>query len=311
MMLSVSILIPTHNRSGVLARLLTSLRTMRVPARQPVELVVVANACTDDTQTVVASMAASMPFPTRCVAEARPSSSLARNVAVQQSSGDILAFLDDDVSVVPGWLEGLLHVYDAEAASLVAGKVTLGWEVDRPAWLNNKLDGLLMYRDHGDAVKELSDPGAALGANLSCRREVYECVGGMRVDLGRIGKVQMGSVEDGDFVRRAMKRGYRMYYAPGAAVEHWVPPHRATCEYLCKVAYGTAMTGQMMKEHFSLPAAGRSLLYHVTLVCLHAAGLATGTITRNVELANFSRVRGAWARGAVAGALNRIRSGHL
>ena len=60
---SLSILIPTHDRCDVLAQTLLSLREVRIPAGPSIELVVVANACTDRTEAVVADAAPSMPSP--------------------------------------------------------------------------------------------------------------------------------------------------------------------------------------------------------------------------------------------------------
>src|SRR5215213_8586848 len=106
MTLSVSILIPTHNRRDVLVRTIESLRQLRVPPGVEVELVVVANACTDDTVAMVNCEAASMRIPISCVVEPEPGLSIARNRCIAQARHEILAFLDDDVWVEPGWLEG-------------------------------------------------------------------------------------------------------------------------------------------------------------------------------------------------------------
>src|ERR1043165_7782257 len=45
---AVSILIPTHNRCAMLIRTMESLREIRLPGDASLELIVVANGCTDE-----------------------------------------------------------------------------------------------------------------------------------------------------------------------------------------------------------------------------------------------------------------------
>ena len=57
-MTRVSVLIPTHNRRDLLGRTLDSLAAVRVPAGVAVEVIAVANNCTDGTEQLVAERAA-------------------------------------------------------------------------------------------------------------------------------------------------------------------------------------------------------------------------------------------------------------
>ena len=261
----LSILIPTHNRWEVLAQTLQSLRDVRVPAGADVDLLVVANACTDRTEAAVAEAAGSMPFPTRCVAEPTVGLNAARNRCVREAKGAILAMLDDDVWVEPGWLEGLLHVYETRPAQLVGGKVTLWWQaVQRPQWMSDEVEELLTRMDHGGEVKELTGAHEAVGANFSFRREVYDALGGFTPGLDRTGKTLLAAGEF-DFITRALAKGFRMFYAPGAALRHWVAPHRVGDAYLGGVAYGNGMSQVFMKPRFgpkevARQVAGRSWL---------------------------------------------------
>src|SRR5271163_1582976 len=98
----LSILICTHNRSRLLHRTLESLSQMHVVPGLNVETVVVANACTDDTEAVVGRWQGKLHGPLRCIIEPTPGLSVARNRALAGPMHELVAFLDDDVFVDPG-----------------------------------------------------------------------------------------------------------------------------------------------------------------------------------------------------------------
>src|SRR6185295_11977689 len=110
-MSGVSILIPTHNRAAILAQTLESLSQLKLPPNVDVEAVVVANACTDNTEAAAQEMASKLAFPLRYVSDARANLNIARNTAVTSSRYELLALLDDDVWVDSGWLESLVAAY--------------------------------------------------------------------------------------------------------------------------------------------------------------------------------------------------------
>ena len=302
----LSILIPTHDRSDVLAQTLESLRAVRVPAGADVELVVVANACTDRTEAVVAEAAPSMPLPTRCVAEPTVGLNAARNRCVREAAGGILAMLDDDVWVEPGWLEGLLHVYETRPAQLVGGKVTLWWQaVQRPQWMSDPVEELLTRKDHGGEVKELSAGHDAVGANFSFRREVYDALGGFTAGLDRTGKSLLAAGEY-DFISRALGNGFRLFYAPGAAVRHWVAPHRVGDAYLGGVAYGTGMSQVFMKPRFGPAEVARQLAGRSWLIARYGLPEAWAKLRGDRREMMRNRVFRKIGTGGLAGTVKRL-----
>lgn len=239
---SVSIIVPTHNRADLLTRTLESLGGVEIPDGTEVELLVVANACTDATAEVVAERARSLPFPVKCLLEPEPNVAVARNAGLRASRGQIIAISDDDVWIEPGWLTGLLEVYANYPADLVAGKVELWWDdTDRPDWFTPRHEAMLSRVDHGHEVIELSRRGDALGANLSWRRDVTDAVGPFIPGLGRTGTRLLGG-EETEFVQRALAGGFRMFYAPRSIVKHYVSPERCTPKYLCSLSREQAIS---------------------------------------------------------------------
>lgn len=303
---SVSILIAAHNRCELLARTLESLTRLQVPAA-PVECIVIANACTDDTEGVVNRMAASgrMPFPLRVVAEPRRGVSFARNRAVQEARHDLLAFIDSDCLADPAWLIEHLRVYSEGHADLVTGRIELWWEKEpAPTWLSvSMLEALGQHRFSPDTV-QLTEP-RAYAANFSFRRAVFEKVGPFRTDIGRSGLAGRLAHEETVFARRAMEQGFKFWWTPRAVVNHWAPESSISDEFFARSAYWGSVSYMITDERLNAAAvaglAARAMV---------RAGLCTGklagakvrgdahaaSIARMDRMGALGRVRGAWTR---------------
>lgn len=304
--LSVSILIPTHNRCDILVRSIESLRQLTIPPLTKVELVVVANGCTDDTVAKVEALQEAMPFSTRWVQEPKLGLNHARNRAVAEAKGNIIAFLDDDVWVEQGWLEGLLSVFNTKPADIVIGPVVLWWDaVEKPAWMDRRSEHLLSCLHYGPKAFELKQAGQGIGANMAMRREVIERVGLFKSGMDRMGD-EILSGGDTDFLARALALGERMFYAPQAEIKHWVAPVRITMAYLHAAAYGNGLARPFLLPELSrgaalwivlkagLRAAGLRILEMLAMVCCCRKARIHHHIRRMMSWGN---VVGAWRRG--------------
>ncbi len=306
----VSILIPTYNRGAILDRTLRSLSEMDLPGDLHVELVVVANACTDDTEQLVRSWVGRMGFPVRCVPEPNPGLGNARNRCVHSSSHEICALLDDDVWVTKGWLFALRDAYQTTPAGVIAGHIELWWDsVPRPDWLTPGMETTLSCLDLGPSIVEMFRPDA-IGANFSFRREVFDRVGPFRADLDRIGKQLLGGGET-FFVQQALKHGFRIFYAPGVSVKHWVSPHRVEEPYLTGVALGTSCSIVMLKERYGPIDALRTVAIGSVRYLAHALAAPVAGFLGAKGTRMRWMVRKAIGRGQVKGALARLRIGSL
>ena len=243
----VSILIPTHNRRDLLLQTLQSIAQISVPENVSVEVVVAANACTDDTVDVCRTAAEKFPFPLHCVSEPQVGASYARNRLVGEARGDILAFIDDDVWLDKQWLIGLLDVFNDYPADMVMGKVDLWWkEVAKPSWMNYRTAHLLSCVDYGLKPREIFTAGEVISANMAIHRRVLQPTIRFRTDMDRKGK-QVLSGGDTEFVGQLLKAGHRAFYAPGASLLHWVAPERITLDYLSRAAWANGFAKTQMK----------------------------------------------------------------
>ena len=97
--LTISVIIVTYNREGMLTEALSSL-TMQL--RMPDEVIVVDNNSTDNTREVVKEFTSKLNI--RYFFEGIQGTSRARNTGIKNASGDIIVFLDDDCIAQNEWL---------------------------------------------------------------------------------------------------------------------------------------------------------------------------------------------------------------
>jgi O-antigen/teichoic acid export membrane protein len=152
----------------------------------------------------------------------------ARNTGIRTASHDVLAFLDDDATADPDWLERLLASYEDSSVLGVGGLVTPRWDVGRPAWFAPEFDWVVGCSYRGMAVPVRN----FIGANMSFRREVAVRLGGFRTDLGRVGTRPVGG-EDTEFcIRASVEYDHgSLVYQEAARVRHRVPRYRGTRRY--------------------------------------------------------------------------------
>ena len=108
----LSIIIPAHNEGGVIARTLSSI--LANPLDRPVQIVVVANGCTDDTARVVQS------FGQRVTLIETPIGSKvhALNLGDREAKYDLRAYLDADIELSPNALQSVVDAFKDPAVRL-------------------------------------------------------------------------------------------------------------------------------------------------------------------------------------------------
>ena len=100
---SVSVIVPTYNRSRLLVECVRTLVEQTVP---PLEIIIVDDGSSDDTATAVRSL----PGPVRYVRKANGGKSVAVNLGLSLAQGDIIWFFDDDDWAEPDAIEQRLKV---------------------------------------------------------------------------------------------------------------------------------------------------------------------------------------------------------
>lgn len=103
---TISIAIVTRNRSNSLRRCLSSLTKQPF---SPLEVLVIDNASKDKTKKVALSFGKILPV--RYIVELQVGIPYARNRALKEAKGDILAFIDDDCEATPAWSKEIVKAH--------------------------------------------------------------------------------------------------------------------------------------------------------------------------------------------------------
>ena len=243
----LTVVICTHNRSALLERALASLNAAARSDDGAVELLVVANACADDTTSVLrryqSEPAASHQLPLRWTEEPDPGKSRALNRAISMIADGVISFVDDDHRVDAAYL---ISVFEAALsypqAGLFCGRILPDWDGREPRWVHDtgpyRIYPLPVPHYHqGETAKEISTEGPAPGGgNLSVRREVFDRVGPFSPELGPHGH-DLGGGEDSDFVGRCLAASERIQYVPTIVQHHYVDPERLRLGYLLRKSF--------------------------------------------------------------------------
>lgn len=205
--LGFDIVVPAYERPGLLDTCLASLRACSPAAR----IIVVDDASTDPTVGDVARAHGAILL--RHAVNRGPAA--ARNSGLRASTSPLVAFVDADCAVTPGWLSPLAAHFDDARVCCVGPRI-------RP---RSGSQGLMArYEDSRSALDmgrrpELVTPGAPLSylpsATLLIRRAA---LGDNTFDE----KLRVG--EDVDLVWRLVDQGWLVRYEPASVVTHEIRP---------------------------------------------------------------------------------------
>ncbi len=230
--MNITVILCTYNRCQSLRKALDSVARQVLPESVTWEVLVVDNNSRDQTREVVEDFRSRYPGRFRYLFEAQQGLSRARNAGIGQAQGEIVAFMDDDVTVDPGWLQNLTRSFAGTEWAGAGGPVRPPQDFKPPRWLTlggeMDLGGALALIDFGEVPGELQKP--PYGTNMAFRRSMFETYGTFRPDLGRCGN-NLLSNEDTEFGRRLLAAGERLRYEPAAVVHHPVPTERVNKKY--------------------------------------------------------------------------------
>ena len=247
----ITVILCTHNRCRSLATSLESVAASELPTSIEWDVLVVDNNSRDQTREVVQAFCRRYSGRFQYLFEPQPGKSNALNSGVRKARGEILAFLDDDVTVEPTWLQNLTsNLHDSEWVG-AGGRILPEKAFAPPRWLAldgpYDLGGVLALFELGDTPGKLELP--PYGTNMAFRKKMFEKYGGFRTDLGPSPGSEIRN-EDTEFGRRVMEAGERLRYEPSAVVYHEMPQHRLRKEYFLRwqFDYGRAQIRVKIKR---------------------------------------------------------------
>lgn len=258
MTVQLSAVICTFNRARLLRDALDALAAQKLPTAIPWEIVVVDNNSQDTTAQVVNTFATSTATPVRYVFEPQQGLSHARNRAIRETRGSILAFTDDDVLPAPDWLAEIAAAMERWGVHGIGGRILPRWDVPPPSWLARNrtlLDHLaIMDFETSQLIRLPMETGPLVwGANMAFRRALFDTVGGFDPRRGVSG-TSLARGEETDLVQRALEHGMTVAYDAGPTVFHRIGIDRMRKAYFRKLAFDDGQARARMKS----ARAGRS-----------------------------------------------------
>jgi glycosyltransferase involved in cell wall biosynthesis len=181
--------------------------------RKDAEIIIVDNMSTDLTPSIAGSYCLNSII--KYFLETKQGLSHARNRGMEESSGEILVYLDDDIELVDNYFEIADSILSDTSISVLGGKV-LPFKIDLPTWLPQKFYFLVSIFNEGEFPKDIN---YVMGANFIVRRVIFDKIGGFNTFLGRKGNSLSGG-EEIDFLNRVHLLKSRVYYMPNLIVYH-------------------------------------------------------------------------------------------
>lgn len=220
---TVTVAVCTRNRAAHLPACLDALSALDYPDDR-LDIVVVDNA-PDDTAT--RDLVARYPR-LRYVCEPRPGLDWARNCAIREARGEIIAYTDDDVSVDRGWVRALAAAFDDEPHAMCVTGLVVPDAIDTPAQALFETYGGFgrgferrVYRvgPGESAVRDYGGTGRfGTGANMAFRWAFFQRDGLFDPALD-VGTPANGG-GDLEMFLRVLKAGHALVYEPAAMVRH-------------------------------------------------------------------------------------------
>jgi glycosyltransferase involved in cell wall biosynthesis len=229
---SLTVAICTKDRPENLARCLKHLLKVRKPNTSSLrtsdslpgfEVLVVDNAPSDErTKELVSTMSG-----VRYVQEPRAGLDFARNRALREATGEIIAYLDDDVAVDRQWLEGLVDAWSENPDAGAFTGLVLPYELATEAQILFEQRGgfrrgfeKIRYGQilPGNPLYPCGSGIFGVGCNMAFRKEILLRLGGFDEALDTGPPLPGGG--DLDIFYRVIRAGYPLVYEPQYLVFH-------------------------------------------------------------------------------------------
>jgi GT2 family glycosyltransferase len=202
----VSIVTPTYNRRDSLLRTLESLRRQTYPSNR-FEIIVVDDGSDDGTQEACSSLD---DLPLTYVRQSHLGGTAAKNRGARESTGELLVFLDDDITVNAWFLKCLVKQHQEKAKAIVMG---------------------VLHDVAPDAARKQPEADATMEGCDCAEVHFTECLGGFfsirRADFMALGMLEdpapgyWPNWEDVDLAYRAESSGFTFYQCKQAIGYHW------------------------------------------------------------------------------------------
>jgi len=213
----ISVCICTYKRPNLLKRLLNELDHQGTEGLFDYSIVIVDNDKLKSAQDVILSFQRVTKINVKYCIEPEQNIALARNKAIENAKGELIAFIDDDEFPISTWLLELYNTYKKFAADGVLGPVKPYFDQEPPEWL---VKGRFCERKEYPTGTLLHWGDTRTGNVLLDRRLFDKKEDRFGVEFGRTGG------EDVEFFKKMINQGRVFVWCNEAIAYETVPPER-------------------------------------------------------------------------------------
>lgn len=211
----ISVCICTYKRPLLLRRLLEELRVQDMGGLFTFSVVVVDNDWTESARPVVNDFAVSSSIQVTYCVETRQNIALARNKAVENATGEFLAFIDDDEFPIKRWLLTLFEACQQYNVDGVLGPVKPHFDQEPPQWV---VKGRFYDRQTYPTGLVIDWRKGRTG-NVLLRKKIF-------AGLDQPFRPEFRNGEDQEFFYRVIDKGHVFIWCNEAVAYEVVPPIR-------------------------------------------------------------------------------------
>lgn len=212
----VSVVIVTRNRPEMVRQCLSHLRQQTYDR---LEILVIDGSSNSDTEQLL------QPYPTIQyiqLPDGKGKMVQARNLGISVSRGEIIAFIDDDSMVQPGWLGQIVAGYTHPSVGGVGGRVIdpcekAADEKIAPTTIGRVFPDGSLIDNFATPLPDMANVDRLRGCNMSFRKAALNKVGLFDSCYDR---TPYSAFEDVDICTSLRKAGFRLVYNSAAVVEH-------------------------------------------------------------------------------------------
>jgi glycosyltransferase involved in cell wall biosynthesis len=210
MTVRASVIIPTYNRPDMLQRTLSGIGGQSLGANEFEVLVV------DDGSNgpPTVSNRGDLPFRLSVLRQAHQGPTVARNLGASRSCGEVLVFVDDDISLAERSLEGITRFCSLDANVVVLGRLVAA-EGAKKSVFARLVSANECRAESGQRSREVPFTECKTGL-LGVRRDAFAALGGFQDPGGG-----WPNWDDVDFGYRASRQGFRFWQSDEVKGEHW------------------------------------------------------------------------------------------
>jgi glycosyltransferase involved in cell wall biosynthesis len=208
--LTISIVIPTHNRVELLGRSLNALCHQSWPT-DDFEVIVVADSCEDGTASFIQKFMQKAPFELKLIEHNARNPSATRNRGISEAKGRYLLLLDDDVIPSSGLLKAHVDACGPDTVVLGYSKPVFQhkcdwWQQDARLWWED------VFRNMGQTGHRFTFRDFFSG-NVCMPLDLFHLVGGFNVSIS-------GRLEDYELGIRLLEVGAKFKFVRDALGHH-------------------------------------------------------------------------------------------